>query len=84
MNHRIEKLSTLLNENQTQLNEANKSKFSIEIENTICESNDAYSCSSTIKVEPITMVKSERFNFNSFIRNTNVKHAKKDFQPQLN
>jgi uncharacterized Zn-finger protein len=68
MNHRIEKLSTMLDEYETQLNVSNKSPLSIECENEINESSDNSSCSSTINVEPLLLSKSKRFKVNSSIR----------------
>ena len=47
INHRIEKLSTLLDANKTQLNDV--SQITIEHENSINEASGNNSCSSTIK-----------------------------------
>ena len=77
MDHRIEKLPTLLDLYEAQLN----GKISIECENVINEtSENNNSCSSTIKVEP----KSKRFKVNLLLENKNVKRAKRDFQVQVN
>ena len=65
MNHRIEKLLTLLNVNETQLNAANKYEISIERENAINEASENNPCSSAIKVKPILMPISKRFKDNS-------------------
>ena len=76
MDHRIEKLPTLLDLNEAQLN----GEISIECENVINEtSENNNSCSSTIKVEP----KSKRFKVNLLLENTNVKRAKKNFQAKV-
>jgi uncharacterized Zn-finger protein len=65
MNHRIEKLSTLLDANKTPLNVANTSEISIQRENALNEASDNNSCSSTIKVEPLLMSESKRSKVNS-------------------
>ena len=59
MNHRIEKLSTLLDATDTQLNVTNTNEISIERENAINNTSES-SCSSTIKVEPLSMQKTQR------------------------
>jgi uncharacterized Zn-finger protein len=64
------KLSTLLNENETQLNVENINEIKIERENRINESSDNNSCLSTIKVEPLSMPKSKRFKVASNIECT--------------
>ena len=56
MNHRIEKLSLLLNSNETHLN----------VEKIINEASDDNSCSSKIKVMPLSMPKSKRFKVASY------------------
>jgi uncharacterized Zn-finger protein len=58
MNHRIEKLSTLLNSND-------KNDISTERENGTNEAYDDNSCSSTIKVNSLLMENSNRFKVNS-------------------
>jgi uncharacterized Zn-finger protein len=77
MNHRFEKLSTLLDANETQPNVANRLEISIK-----CK----YSCSSTIKVNPVLMSKSLRYKVNSSIRKYKCKTCTKRFQTstQLN
>jgi hypothetical protein len=52
INHRIEKLSTLLDSNQTQLDVQNTSEISIEPDDTI-------NGTSTIKVNPLSIQKSK-------------------------
>jgi uncharacterized Zn-finger protein len=59
MNHRIEKLTTLLDANETQPNVSNRLEIPIKCDN---------SCSSIIKVNPVLMSKSLRFKVNSSIR----------------
>ena len=63
MNHRIEKLSALLD--VTLLNVENRNEISIEHEIAINEASGNNSCSSTIKVEPLFMSKSNKFKVNS-------------------
>ncbi len=77
MNHRIEKLSSLLDANETQTNVSNKSEISIK-----CDA----SCSSTIKVEPLLIPQSKRFKVNSSIRKHKCETCKKIFKisTQLN
>jgi uncharacterized Zn-finger protein len=58
MDHRIEKLSTLLNSND-------KNDISTERENGTNEAYDDNSCSSTIKVNSLLMENSNRFKVNS-------------------
>jgi len=65
MNHRIEKLSTLLVANESHQNVENINEIPIELENGINETNDDNSCSSTIKVNPVLITKSKRFKSNS-------------------
>ncbi len=48
-----------------QLNVPNKSEISIEHENALNEASDNNSCSSTIKVEPLSMPESKRSKVNS-------------------
>jgi uncharacterized Zn-finger protein len=69
MNHRIEKLSTLLNASETQLDDVNE--ITMQSENVINETSDN-SCSSTIKVEPSSMPKSPRFKVNSSIKERTI------------
>ncbi len=84
MNHRIEKLSALLNE--TQLNVSITSEISIERGNAINEASENNPCSSTIKVNPLLMLKSKRFKVNSSIKKNKCKTCTKRFQTssQLN
>jgi hypothetical protein len=63
MDHRIERLSALIDVNQTQLNVTNISKISIERDNALRASDNP--CSSTIKVNPILIPKSKRLEINS-------------------
>ena len=76
MNHRIEKLSTLLDENETQSNVPNSNEITIKRENVLNGLNgisDNRGCTA-IKVEPLIMPKSKRLQINSSIR----KHSKCD------
>ncbi len=57
MNHRIEKLTALLDANESQSNEMSMN-----------EANDVNSFSSPIKVEPLLMPQSKRFKVDSSIR----------------
>ena len=71
MNHRIEKLLSLLDANQTQLNLSNINEIKIEHENALNETSDDNSCSSIIKVKPLFIVqKSKRFKVASNIKCT--------------
>ncbi len=63
MNHRIEKLSTLLNSNETKFNVTNKNEITIKRENVLNDTSEIFSCSSSIKVEPLL----KRSKINSFI-----------------
>jgi hypothetical protein len=58
MNHRLEKLTTLLDANETHQNVENITEVSIDCENETRKNN---SSSSPIKVEPLLMPKSKRF-----------------------
>jgi uncharacterized Zn-finger protein len=60
MDHRIERLSTLLDSNKTQLNVTKRNEISIEREYTINETSETNPCSSTIKVNPLLITKSKR------------------------
>jgi uncharacterized Zn-finger protein len=81
MNHRIEKLSTSLNANGTQLiNVTNTSEISIQREDVVNEANDNNSCSSSIKVKHLLIVqKSKKFKVNSSIRKHKCKTCSKRF-----
>jgi KRAB domain-containing zinc finger protein len=82
MNHRIEKLSTLLNSNvtQLQLNVQNENEISIQREDVVNGANDNNSCSSTKKVKPLLIVqKSNRFKVASSIRKHKCETCNKRF-----
>jgi uncharacterized Zn-finger protein len=79
MNHRIEKLSSLLDANQSHVNKKNLNEIPIECENGINEASVNNSCSSTIKVEPFLIQKSKRFQINSSIRKHKCEMCKKRF-----
>ena len=64
MNHRMEKFSSLLNENQTQMNLSNRNEITIKLENVLNETSDN-ACPSTIKVESLSIQKQESFKVNS-------------------
>ena len=70
MNHRIEKLSMLLDTNETQLNVTNKNEISIKCDNP---------CPSRIKVNPGLMLKPKRFKVNSPIKEHTRESSKKTF-----
>ena len=57
MDHRIEKLSSLLDADETHQNVANINEISI----VANEAGDENACSSTIKVKPLLIQKSKRF-----------------------
>jgi uncharacterized Zn-finger protein len=80
MNHRIEKLSTLLDKNQSHLNMANITEIPIEFKSTINESSDNSSCSSPIKVEPLSIPESKKFKSNSSIKKHKCEKCKKRFK----
>ena len=82
MNHRIEKLSSLLNSNESQLNVANKNEISNEHENAINVTSDNNSCSTIIKFEQISMPKSNRFKVNSSFQEHKCITCKKRFPSQ--
>jgi uncharacterized Zn-finger protein len=82
INHRIEKLFSLLNANETQLNLTNRIEISIECENATNETSDNNPCSSTIKVEPFFEPKSKRFKVNFSIRKHTCEMCKKRFLSQ--
>jgi uncharacterized Zn-finger protein len=67
--HRIEKLSTLLDSNETQLN----------VDNATSVASENYSRSSTIKVEPLLMSKIKRSKVNSSFREHKCETCKKRF-----
>ena len=64
MNHRLEKLSSLLDAKETQLNVENKNEISI----VANEAGDENACSSTIKVKPLLIQKSKRSKIKASIR----------------
>ena len=80
MNHRIEKLTALLDVDESHKNVENKNEISIERHNQTNEVSNNNSCSSTIKVEPLLIVqKSKRFKSNSFFRKHKCETCKKTF-----
>jgi uncharacterized Zn-finger protein len=79
MNHRIEKLSTLLQTNETQSKVTNIiSEISIGRKNPINETSDDNSCSSTLKVKPFLMSESKRLK----VKNNTCEKCKKRFPSQ--
>ncbi len=76
MKHRIDKLSTLLDVNETQLS---LNEIRIEHENARNESSDENPCSSTIKFEPLLIPQSERFKSNSSYRKHKCETCNKQF-----
>jgi hypothetical protein len=54
----------------------NITEISIEHENAINETSDDTSCSSTIKVNPLSIQKSKRFKVDSSKTNIQTKHSK--------
>jgi hypothetical protein len=64
LNHRLEKLSSLLNAKETQLNVENINVITI-VEN---EASDENACSSTIKVEPLLIQQSKISKIKATIR----------------
>ncbi len=79
MNHRIEKLSTLLDLNETQFNLTNINEIIIERENVVNVVSDNNSCLSTNKFEPILIQKLKRFKKNSSIKKHTCETCKKTF-----
>jgi uncharacterized Zn-finger protein len=79
MNHRIEKLSSFVDANQPQSNVTNLIEISNEHEISLNEASDNNSCSSTIKVEPLSMQISKRFKSNSSIKKHKCETCKKRF-----
>jgi hypothetical protein len=67
----------------TQTNVTNLNEISIERENGINEASDN-SCSSTIKVNPLSIQKSNRFKINSSNKKHKCDTCKIDSKPQLN
>ncbi len=80
MNHRIERLSTLLGAADTQSNVTNLNEISIERQNQTNEVSDNNSCSSAIQDNPLLMPLSNRFKVNSSIRKHKCETCKKRFQ----
>jgi uncharacterized Zn-finger protein len=80
MDRRIEKLSILLDTNETQLNVTNTNEITIKCENVINETIDDNSCSSTIKVNALLIPKSKKFKENSSIRKHKCETCKKTFK----
>ena len=56
MNHRIDKLSSLVNANQPQSDVANLNEISIGSINTINEASENNACPSAIKVDPLSTI----------------------------
>jgi uncharacterized Zn-finger protein len=79
MNHRIEKLSSLVDANQPQSNVTDLNEISNEHEISLNETSDNNACSSTIKVEPLSMLISKRFKSNSSIEKHKCETCKKRF-----
>jgi hypothetical protein len=69
--HRIDKLSTLLDANQTHLNVEKRNEISIERETNV------NSCSSTIKIEPLFIPKSNRLKVYSSTKKYKCETCKK-------
>ncbi len=82
MDHRIEKLSTLLDANETQSHAGNLSGILIDRESPTSEASGNSSCSSSIKVESLIMPKSNKFKVNSSIRKHKCKTCNKRFPSQ--
>ena len=80
MNHRFEKLSTLLDAADTRLNMENRNEIPIDRENALNEASDNNSCSSTIKVKPLIIKKSKRFKSNHSIKKHKCETCKKRFK----
>jgi uncharacterized Zn-finger protein len=80
MNHRIEKLSSLLNAKETQLNVKNRNEISIQHEDVVNEANDDNPCSSTIKVEPLLMPESKRSIYSFSFKEHKCETCNKRFQ----
>ena len=76
LNHRIQKLSTMLDANETQLNVTNINEISIERENTTNEASDN---SSIIKITQLLMSKSKKFKVNTSIRKHQCETCKETF-----
>ena len=66
MNHRIEKLSTLLDKSENQLKAACLSGISIKCENSMNGANDDNLCSPTLKAKPFLMPKFKRLQIEKF------------------
>jgi uncharacterized Zn-finger protein len=79
MNHRIEKLSSLVDANQPQSNVANLNEISNEHEISLNETTDNNSCSFKIKVKPLSMLISKRYKSNSSNRKHKCETCKKRF-----
>ena len=80
MDHRIEKLSSLLDVKETQLNVTNVNEISIELENQTNEANYDNSCSPTIQDNPLLIQKSKRFKVNSSISKHKCETCNKRFK----
>ena len=79
INQRIETLSALLDSNESQFNVENMSEIPIEHGNAINVESES-SCSSTIKVEPLSMQKSNKFKSNSSISKQKCEAFNKRFK----
>jgi hypothetical protein len=81
VNHRFEKLSSLLNAADTQLNVANLNEISTGSINTIYEAGDKTACPSTIKVDQLsTISKSKTFKVNSSNNKTSSTQSRNSTQ----
>jgi uncharacterized Zn-finger protein len=79
MNHRIERLSSLLDSKQTQLNVTNINEISIESPNVINEAYENNSCSSIVKTNQLFLPKSKRPKVNSPTKEHQCDMCKKRF-----
>jgi uncharacterized Zn-finger protein len=85
MNHRIEKLYSLLDAYESQLNVENKSEIAFEHETAANKASENYSCSPTIKIEPLLMSNSNGFRVHSSTKNICETFKKRFSSPsQLN
>jgi uncharacterized Zn-finger protein len=82
MDHRLDKLTTLLDANKTQLNVTNLNEISIVRQNQTNEVSDNNSCSSTIQDNPLLIPLSKRFKVNSSIRKHKCETCNKRFPSQ--
>ena len=75
INHRIEKLSTLLDVNESQSNVTNINEISIQRENSISNASYNSSSPSTIKVEPLSMPNNPKRSKVNSSNNQNIYEA---------